>query len=86
MYVIYADIQDLVRFHAYQSGLAGAAVLILSWLWNWFFGWGGTLIRRVLLGVSWYLAYLAHQSATSLERRPFLQILGEYAVSFVGDE
>lgn len=66
--------------------MGGAVVLVLSWLFHIFFGFGGKTLRRLCLFASWYGAYLAHQSATSLERVPFLPVLGEHAVSCVGDE
>ena len=80
-------LQDLARFHAYQAGFGGAIVLVVAW-----FVW---LLTRLCLFGSWYcayvddgtnLSYIAHRSATSLEREPFLPVLGNYAVRCVGDE
>ena len=90
--------QDLVRFHAYQAGMGGAGVLIFTFLLRLIFGWHtlAILLRYWALFGSWYFwfvsfllsyrSYLAHQSATSLERDPFLPVLGSYAVTCVGEE
>lgn len=99
MYAYLANTQDLVRFHAYQSGVGGAAVLVSTWVLGNILKlhWLVWLLTRVCLFFSWYCAYVyclsltnisyvAHRSATSLEREPFLPMLGNYAVQCVGDE
>lgn len=80
--------QDLVRFHGYQSALASAVVVGTSFVLRVIFGWRtlAWLLVRASLIASWYCAYVAHQSATALERDPFLPLVGPWAVSFVGDE
>ena len=90
-------LQDLARFHAYQAGFGGAIVLVGAWVLRNIFGlhWIVWLLTRLCLFGSWYcayvdngtkLSYIAHRSATSLEREPFLPVLGNYAVRCVGDE
>jgi len=90
-------LQDLARFHAYQAGFGGAIVLVVAWVLRNIFGlgWFVWLLTRLCLFGSWYcayvddgtnLSYIAHRSATSLEREPFLPVLGNYAVRCVGDE
>lgn len=89
--------QDLVRFHAYQAGFGGAILLVGAWVLRNIFGlrWLVWILTRLCLFGSWYcayvdvgtnLSYIAHRSATSLEREPFLPVLGNYAVQCVGDE
>ncbi|WFC99559.1 hypothetical protein MYAM1_002304 [Malassezia yamatoensis] len=79
---------DLVRFHGYQSALASAAVILMSFILRAIFGWYtlSWLMTRVGILASWYAGYIAHHSATALEREPFLPYFGPMAVSFVGEE
>lgn len=80
--------QDLVRFHGYQSALASAAVIGTTFVLRAILGWTtlAWLLVRISLVASWYCAYIAHQSATALEREPFLPYVGPLAVAYVGEE
>lgn len=86
--LIWETQNDLVRFHGYQSALASVVVLGVSFLLRVIFGWRtlAWILVRISVIASWYCGYIAHQSATALEREPFLPHVGPMSVSFVGEE
>lgn len=93
-------VQDLARFHAYQAAASGVAGILGLWLMRHLLGFTSlaTLAQYALFCGSWYCGwvlgrrrsahsrFLANKSASTLERHPFLPVVGEYALSWVRDE
>ncbi|PKI83890.1 hypothetical protein MVES1_001997 [Malassezia vespertilionis] len=86
--LIFETKNDLARFHAFQAALCSVAAILAELVLRHIFGlvslaW---ILLRLFYLASWYCGYIAHQSAVSLERAPFVPIVGPHAVSFVGEE
>ncbi|UZJ54884.1 hypothetical protein CBS101457_004204 [Exobasidium rhododendri] len=79
---------DLVRFHAYQSGLLGVATVLLLWILRSWFGWYtlSIIIGMGSLGYFWICGSSAANSAPTLARSPFLAYVGPLAEQWVGEE
>ncbi|PWY98476.1 hypothetical protein BCV70DRAFT_212829 [Testicularia cyperi] len=79
---------DLARFHAYQSGICGAALILLLWFLRTLLGLKtiGLLVGMGAFGWFWVNASTAHKSAPSLARNPYLPHIGDIASRWVGEE
>ncbi|TKY87274.1 hypothetical protein EX895_003951 [Sporisorium graminicola] len=86
--LIWETENDLARFHAYQAGLSGAALIVLLWILRSVLGLKtiGLLVGMGTYGWFWVNASTAHKSAPSLSRNPYLPHIGDIASRWVGEE
>ncbi|WFD33221.1 hypothetical protein MCUN1_000034 [Malassezia cuniculi] len=86
--LIWETQNDLARFHAYQMAACGVCATIVLWFIRSLLGWTflAWWLRVFFYVATWYGAHLAYKSALSLERIPFVPVIGEQAVSWVGEE
>ncbi|SPO23391.1 uncharacterized protein UTRI_02069 [Ustilago trichophora] len=86
--LIWETENDLARFHAYQAGLSGAALIVLLWILRSVLGLKtiGLLVAMGAYGWFWVNASTAHKSAPSLSRNPYLPHIGDIASRWVGEE
>ncbi|EST07811.1 hypothetical protein PSEUBRA_002925 [Kalmanozyma brasiliensis GHG001] len=86
--LIWETENDLARFHAYQSGLSGALLIVGLWVLRSLLGLKtiGLLVGMGAYGWFWVNASTAHKSAPSLSRNPYLPHIGDIASRWVGEE
>ncbi|GAK63725.1 uncharacterized protein PAN0_003c1932 [Moesziomyces antarcticus] len=86
--LIWETENDLARFHAYQAGISGAALIVLVWIIRSVLGLKtiGLLVAMGAYGWFWVNASTAHKSAPSLSRNPYLPHVGDIASRWVGEE
>ncbi|CBQ72094.1 conserved hypothetical protein [Sporisorium reilianum SRZ2] len=86
--LIWETENDLARFHAYQAGISGAALIVLLWILRSVLGLKtiGLLVGMGAYGWFWVNASTAHKSAPSLSRNPYLPHIGDIASRWVGEE
>ncbi|CDS82308.1 uncharacterized protein SPSC_03127 [Sporisorium scitamineum] len=86
--LIWETENDLARFHAYQAGISGAALIVLLWILRTVLGLKtiGLLVGMGAYGWFWVNASTAHKSAPSLSRNPYLPHIGDIASRWVGEE
>ncbi|KAN0064405.1 hypothetical protein ACQY0O_002603 [Thecaphora frezii] len=79
---------DLARFHAYQSGICGVALIAFLWLVRSILGLKtiGLLMGMAAVGWFWVCGSTAHKAAPSLARNPYLPRVGDIASRWVGEE
>ncbi|PWN92413.1 hypothetical protein FA10DRAFT_266181 [Acaromyces ingoldii] len=86
--LIFETENDLARFHAYQSGICGIAIVLFLWILRSLFGWKtlSIIVGMAGLGWSWVCGSTAANSAPTLTRAPYLPHVGPLADQWVGEE
>ncbi|KDN45294.1 hypothetical protein K437DRAFT_235944 [Tilletiaria anomala UBC 951] len=86
--LIWETENDLARFHAYQSGICGVALILLLWVLRSWLGWYSLsiIVGMGAVGWFWVCGSAAAANAPMLERVPYVAYAGPLAEQWVGDE